>query len=159
MISLTPLIRRLQARPAGFSGQWFRAVGGGGDYASIDPDGLPLPACWVVRASDKARPLGERVEEVTPMLDLVIAVENTRASRSGEADDELLRYRLAVKDLLLGWEIEPDVRPLRWTGGSILEYTKHDIYWRDRYEFSALVTNYLPDPPAYGDLRHFGDTP
>lgn len=157
MISLTPLIKRLQMKPAGFSGQWFRSVGGGGDYASIDPAGLPLPACWVVRAADKTRHLGERFEELTPGLDVVIAIENVRASRAGEADDELLRYRVAVKDLLLGWEIEPDVRPMRWNGGSILEYTKSDIYWRDRYEFQTLITNYLPDPPQFEAVQPIGD--
>lgn len=157
MISLKPLIERLTAKPAGFDGFWFRQVAGAAEFAQIRPEALPLPAAWVVRAADKVQHAGERAEDVALAFDVVIAIENARTHEPGDTDDELLKYRLAVKALLLGWEIEPDVRPLKFSGGQVLEYTDGDLYWRDRYDFAALITNYLPDPPAFDRLNRVGE--
>ena len=157
MISLKPLIERLTAKPTGFEGVWFRQVAGAAEFTRIRPEALPLPAAWVVRAADKVQHAGERAENVTLAFDVVIAIENARTHAQGDTDDELLKYRRAVKDLLLGWEIEPDVRPLNFSGGQVLEYTDGDLYWRDRYDFDALITNYLPDPPASDRLNHVGE--
>jgi hypothetical protein len=157
MISLTPLIMHLTPKPAGFTHLWFRQVAGAAEFAQIRPESLPLPACWVVRAADKVSHAGERAEELTLGFDVVMAVENVRTHKPGETDDILLAYRKAVKTLLLGWELEPEVRPIKFGGGQVLEYSDGDIYWRDRYEFDALITNYLPDPPAFDRLVHTGD--
>ncbi|MCL2162350.1 MAG: hypothetical protein FWH56_10775 [Betaproteobacteria bacterium] len=159
MVSLTPLILHLTPRPAGFDGRWFRQVAGAAEFAQVRPDALPLPACWVIRAADRVRHAGERAENVTLAFDVVMAVENVRVHRPGETDDKLLAYRQAVKTLLLGWEIEPNVRPLKFDGGRVLEYTDGDLYWADRYVFDALVTNYLPDPPAFESIQNTGDEP
>ena len=157
MISLKPLIEHLTAKPAGFDGVWFRQVAGAAEYARLRPEALPLPACWIVRAADKVQHAGERAENVTLAFDVVIAIENVRTHAQGETDDVLLKYRQAVKTLLLGWEIEPDIKPLKFGGGQVLEYTDGDLYWRDRYDFDALITNYLPDPPAFDRLNHVGE--
>lgn len=158
MISLTPLIQHLTAKPAGFDGLWFRQVAGAAEFARLRADALPLPACWIVRAGDRVRHAGERAEDVTLGFDVVIAIENARSHSAGDTDDELLRYRRAVKDVLLGWEIEPGVHPLKFDGGQVIEYTDGDLFWRDRYQFDALITNYLPDPTAvFGGLQSLGD--
>jgi len=157
MISLTPLITHLTPKPADFARLWFRQVAGAAEFAQIRPESLPLPACWVVRAADKVEHAGERAEDVELGFDVVIAIENARSHRPGETDDILLEYRQAVKALLLGWQFEPDVKPIKFGGGQVLEYTDADIYWRDRYTFDALVTNYLPDPPQFSGLVHTGD--
>ena len=157
MISLKPLIEHLTPKPAGFDGVWFRQVAGAAEYARLRPEALPLPACWIVRAADKVQHAGERAENVTLAFDVVIAIENVRTHAQGETDDVLLKYRQAVKTLLLGWEIEPDIKPLKFGGGQVLEYTDGDLYWRDRYDFDALITNYLPDPPAFDRLNHVGE--
>jgi len=49
------------------------------------------------------------------------------------------------------------VRPLQFAGGQVLEYTDGDLYWRDRYDFEALITNYLPDPAPFDQLTYTGD--
>lgn len=152
-----PLIAHLVQKPAGFDGVWFRQVAGAAEFARIRPEALPLPACWIVRAADKVRHAGERAENVTLAFDVVIAIENARTHAQGETDDVLLKYRQAVKALLLGWEIEPDVRPLKFAGGQVLEYTDGDLYWRDRYDFDALITNYLPAPASFDQLTYTGD--
>lgn len=157
MISLKPLIDYLTPKPAGFERLWFRQVAGAAEFARIKPDVLPLPAAWIVRAADKVQHAGERAENVTLAFDVVIAIENAREHGQGETDDALLAYRLAVKDLLLGWELSPGLRPIQFAGGQVLEYTGTDLYWRDRYTFDALITNYLPDPPAYDRLTHTGE--
>lgn len=157
MISLKPLIEHLTPKPAGFDGLWFRQVAGAAEYARLRPEALPLPACWIVRAADKVQHAGERAENVTLAFDVVIAIENARTHVQGDTDDELLKYRKAVKALLLGWEIEPDIKPIQFGGGQVLEYTDGDLYWRDRYEFEALITNYLPDPPAFDRLNYVGE--
>lgn len=157
MISLTPLIEYLKPKPVNFDGLWFRAVGGAATFAKIQPKNLPLPAAWIVRSADKVQHAGERAEEVTLGFDVVIAIENAREHYDGETDDILLKYRLAVNKLLLGWEIEPDVCPLNFGGGQVLEYTDADLYWRDRYNFEALITNYLPDPPVYSGINFTGE--
>lgn len=157
MISLKPLLDHLTPKPAGFDGLWFRQVAGAAEFARLRPEALPLPACWIVRAADKVQHAGERAENVTLAFDVVIAIENARTHAQGETDDVLLKYRKAVKALLLGWEIEPNVRPIQFAGGQVLEYTDGDLYWRDRYEFDALITNYLPDPPAFDRLNLQGE--
>ena len=157
MISLKPLIAHLAHKPKIFSGIWFRQVGGAAEYARLRPEALPLPAAWIVRAADKVQDAGERAENVTLAFDVVIAIENVRKHAQGDIDDELLKYRLAVKTLLLGWEIEPNIKPIKFAGGQVLEYTDGDLYWRDRYTFEALITNYLPDPPAFDRLNHVGE--
>lgn len=146
MISLLPLIAHLTPEPAGFNGLWFRQVGGAAEYASIRPEALPLPACWVVRHADKSDHAGLHAENMTLSFDVIIAIENALSHEPGETDEMLLAYRKAVKDLLLGWEIEPDVRPMNYEGGRVIEYTDGDLYWADRYSFQALISNYLPDP-------------
>ena len=157
MISLTPLVEHLRPAPDDFAGLWFRAVGGAAEYARIRPDSLPLPACWVVRAGDAVQHAGIGAENVTAGFDVVIAIENYRMDDPREMDDVLLDYRRAVKTRLLGWEIEPDIRPIKWGGGKVLEYTDGDIYWADRYTFDALITNYLPDPPMFGGVANTGE--
>nr|WP_217445306.1 hypothetical protein [Burkholderia metallica] len=154
---MTPLIRHLTPKPADFDRLWFRQVGGAAEYAQLRPDALPLPAAWIVRAADRVEHAGERAENVTLAFDVVIAIENVRVHTPGDTDDELLRYRLAVKTLLLGWEIQADVRPIKFAGGQVLEYTDGDLYWRDRYQFDALITNYLPDPPAFDRINYVGE--
>lgn len=156
MISLTPLIQHLTPKPAAFAPLWFRQVAGAAEFAQVRPEALPLPACWVIRAADKVSHAGERAENVTLGFDVVLAIENVRSHTPGDTDDLLLQYRLAVKTLLLGWEIETDVRPIQFNGGQVLEYTDGDIYWRDRYSFDALITNYLPDPGPYSELVYTG---
>lgn len=157
MISLKPLIDHLTTKPADFDGVWFRQVAGAAEFARVRPEALPLPAAWVVRAADKVRHAGERAEDVTLAFDVVIAIENARTHAQGETDDVLLKYRVAVKNLLLGWEIAPGTRPLKFVGGQVLEYTDGDMYWRDRYDFNALITNYLPDPPVFDRLNNTGE--
>ena len=152
MISLTPVIKLLKPAPAGFAHPWFRQVAGAAEYARLRIEELPLPAAWVVRAADRVRHAGERLEDVDLAFDVVIAIENIRTHADGETDDVLLAYRLAVKDLLLGWEVADESDPINFAGGQVIEYTDGDLYWRDRYVFSALITNYLPDPlPAQTD--------
>lgn len=158
MISLKPLIQHLTPKPAGFDAHWFRKVAGAAEYASLRPESLPLPAAWVVRSADKSRHSGERAENLTLAFDVVIAIENVRSHEAGDTDDMLLKYRLAVKGLLLGWEIQPDVRPINFEGGRVIEYTEGDLYWADRYSFDALITNYLPDPNPFVSLTNTGGT-
>lgn len=155
MISLSPLIAHLKTAPTGFAAPWFRQVGGAAEYARIRPEALPLPAAWIVRAADRSKHAGERAEDVTLAFDVVIAIANARTMDGLDVDDLLLQYREAVKTRLLGWEIAQDVRPLKFAGGQVLEYTDGDLYWRDRYEFRALITNYLPDPdPVFSGITH-----
>jgi hypothetical protein len=160
MISLKPLISLLTPKPAAFDGRWFRQVGGAAEFARLRSEALPLPAAWIVRASDRVQHAGERAENVTLAFDVVIAIENARTHAQGDTDDELLKYRRAVKALLLGWRIEPDIRPLKFSGGSVLEYTDSALYWRDRYDFEALITNFLPDPSgsSCGGINFTGET-
>ena len=159
MISLTPLIRHLAPKPAWFAHNWFRQVAGAAEFAQVRPEVLPLPACWIIRAADQVRHAGERAENVTLVFDTVIAVQNARNHKPGDTDDLLLQYRHAVKTLLLGWEIASNVRPIAFAGGRMLEYTDGDMYWADRYQFDALITNYLPDPGAFDQIINAGELP
>lgn len=156
MISLTPLILHLTPQPTDFDRLWFRQVAGAAEYAQIPEDRLPLPAAWVVRNADKSRPVGECADEVTPGFDVVIAIENARTHTPGETDDMLLVYRRAVYALLRGWEIAPDVRPIKWRGGRVIEYTNDDMYWADHYDFDFVVSNYKPDPDSFESLNNTG---
>lgn len=149
MLSLKPLIAHLEPKPVGFVDKWFRQVGGAAQYAQLRPEALPLPACWLVRAAERSRHAGEGAEDLTIGFDVVIAVENVRSAV--DADELLLHYRQAVKTLLLGWEMAPEVKPIKYEGGRVLEYTDGDLYWADRYVFDALITNWLPDPSALFD--------
>lgn len=158
MISLKPLIAHLKTKPAWFDDLWFREVSGAADYASLNPDALPLPGAWIVRNAEKARSAGERAVNVTLSFDVVIAISNERVHAHADADETLLQYRRAVEKLLLGWEIEPDVRPIQFEGGRVIEYTRKDTFWADRYSFDALITNYLPDPNPFENLTNTGGT-
>lgn len=157
MISLTPIIKLLTPEPPDFLGPWFRSIGSGGSFAQMRADQLPLPAAWIVRSADKSRHAGERAEDVALGFDVVIAIENAREHYPGESDDILLLYRKAVFKLLLEYTIADDIKPLNFDGGQVIEYTEADIYWRDRYTFAALITNYLPDPSAYAGLQFTGE--
>lgn len=152
MLSLQPIIEYLREKPAGFPYPWFRQVGGAAQYAMIRPDALPLPACWIVRAADRVRHAGERAEDLRLAFDVVIAVQNVRAAE--DADEVLLAYRQAVKARLLGWEMEPQIHPIEWEGGHVLEYTDGDLYWADRYALSTHIDNYLPDPSEWSGLTY-----
>lgn len=146
MLSLKPIIATLTPKPADFSGLWFRKVAGAAEYAQARDEALPLPMCWVVRAADKSDHVGDGVEDVTIAFDVVIAIENARTHTAGDTDDLLLDYRIAVRHLLLGTEFAGAIRPIRFAGGTMIDYTNADLYWRDRYEAVAMIDNYLPDP-------------
>ncbi len=156
MISLAPILEVLRTAPDGFAHPWFRQVGGAAEYAQIRPDALPLPAAWVVRAADRVTHAGEGMEDAQMAFDVVIAIANARYQEGVGTDEILLDYRRAVKDRLLAWQMEPELTPLKWAGGTVLEYTDGDLYWRDRYEFRALVTNFKPDPDGFGQLFRMG---
>lgn len=157
MISLKPLIAHITNKPAGFEGLWFRKVDGAAEYARLRVEALPLPAAWVVRASDQSQSAGEHVDNLTPEFSVVIAIENVRTHAPGDTDDLLIKYRKAVYDLLRDWEIRPDVRPIKYHGGRVIEYTDGDLYWEDRYSFDELINNYLPDPAVnVGGLTQTG---
>lgn len=156
MLSLTPLIKHLSPKPAGFAEVWFKQVAGAAEYAQLDVENLPLPNCWVIRAADKVTHAGERAEDVDMSFDVVIAIENARQHRPGETDDMLLKYRQAVKKLLLGWHIAPDVKPIQFDGGRVLQYSNGDLFWADKYSFNALITNYLDDPEPFDSLNRTG---
>ena len=146
MLSLKPLIALLAAKPADFNGHWFRKLGGAAEYAQLRGEKLPLPMAWVVRFSDPATPVGFAAADVVIAFDVVIAVENVRTRDSGETDDMLLAYRKAVEVLLLGHQPDGAIKPIEWLGGAVVDYTDGELYYRDRYQLSAVVTNYLPDP-------------
>lgn len=146
MLSLTPIIKLLTPKPADFSGLWFRKVGGAAEYAQARAEALPLPMCWVVRFADPASPIGEAALDVSIAFDVVIAVENMRTRDAGETDDLLLRYRQAVQKLLLGASVPGAIKPINSKGGQMIDYTNQDLYYRDRYQLDAVITNYLPDP-------------
>ncbi|PPD31904.1 MAG: hypothetical protein CTY21_11690 [Methylomonas sp.] len=158
MISLTPVIDFLRPAPDGFALPWFRQVAGAAEYAQIRPEALPLPACWIVRRADndeQADPEG-LAANLTLSFTAVIAVENARVHYHGDTDDMLLAYRHAVRRRLQGYEIEPDIRPIQFAGGTVLEYTDGDLYWADTYQFDALITNYLDDPGPFSALVFTG---
>jgi hypothetical protein len=148
MLSLMPVIKLLTPKPSSFSEFWFRHVAGAAEYAQIRPDGLPLPAAWVVRSADKGESIGEREDEITPSFDVVIAIENARTHEPGETDELLLKYRWAVYRALRGNQVVPDTDPVKFHGGRVIEYTDGDLYWADRYSFGGVIDNYLPDPSA-----------
>jgi hypothetical protein len=151
MISVLPIIQRIKdGKPDGFATDWFRQVAGAAEFARLRMEALPLPACWVVRGHDSATHFGERTENVKIAFDVVIAITNARTHTDGDTDEALVRYRVAVKNLLLGYEIDgaggQRLRPVKFESGQVIEYTDGDIWWRDSYTFEGLVTNYLPDP-------------
>jgi hypothetical protein len=131
-------------------------VAGAAEFAQIRPDGLPLPAAWVVRGADKAQAAGELEDVATPSFDVVIAIQNARVHQAGNTDDLMLKYRAEVYRRLRGWQITPDAKPMKWRGGRVIEYTDGDLYWADSYSFEALVTNYLPDPGIFESLTKTG---
>ncbi|WP_310627497.1 hypothetical protein [Limnohabitans sp.] len=156
MLSLQPIIDRIKsARVAGFERDWFRQVAGAAEFAKLAiTTALPLPACYVVRAADPAKAVGERRDSVTVAFDVVIAVTNLRTATAGETDDALLRYRAAVYQLLRGWRINDSSTPIALEGGQVIEYTDGDLWWRDRYSLSTEINNYLPAPPAFADVQN-----
>lgn len=157
MLSLKPVIVLLTNKPVSFDGMWFRKVAGAAEYAQIRPDGLPLPAAWVVRSADKADSIGEREDEITPSFDVVIAIENVRTHEPGDTDELLLKYRWAVYRALRGNVVVPDTEPVKFHGGRVIEYTDGDLYWADRYSFGGVIDNYLPDPAAqFASLNNTG---
>lgn len=154
MLSLKPIIQILSTKPVDFDGLWFRDVGGAAEYAQTKSEGLPLPMCWVVRPADKTDHAGDGVEDVVIAFDVVIAIENARTHEAGDTDEMLLTYRQAVKKLLLGAKFPNAIRPIQFVGGTVIDYTNADLYWRDRYEVKAIIENYLPDPvDSFGSLN------
>jgi hypothetical protein len=157
MLSLLPVIKRLTPMPDWFTELWFRQVDGAAEYARLRVDNLPMPAAWVVRDSDKSQSAGERLDNVNPSFDVVIAIANARKHEPGETDEELLLYRRAVYRLLRGEILTPGQEPIKFHGGHVIEYTNEDLYWADRYSFGGLIDNFLPEPSAqFSDLNNTG---
>lgn len=159
MISLTPIIAALKPRQV-LPGRlpWFRQVEGAAAFARVaELPSVPLPGCWVIRTSDTSTPDGERASLVRVGFDVVVAITNHRIDSTGDSDDVLLSYRDAVLAVLQDFKAFPNVtlkeRVARKSGQAI-EYAAGDLWWRDAYEFTARVTNYLPDPPAFEQIQN-----
>jgi len=148
MLSLKPVIQRLTTPPDWFSELWFRQVEGAAEFARLRVEDSPFPVAWVVRDSDKSQAAGERLDNVTPTFDVVIAIENVRMHEPGDTDELLLKYRWAVYRALRGNQVVPDTEPIKFHGGRVIEYTDGDLYWADRYSFGGVIDNYLPAPTA-----------
>lgn len=151
MISLEPIRQHVATKPQGFDGQWLRSVSGAASFARLgERKHIQGPQGWVIAAADQVQHLGAREEYTTFLFDVVLSVTTIHA-RSAADDDELIRYRRAIKNKLLGYvffspEIDCQVEPIKWHGGAVVEYTDVDLFWRDRYSFRALITNYSPLP-------------
>lgn len=153
MLSLKPLIQLLKNPPDGWSAArpWFREVGGMGEYGKLNIGGderlsVPAPAAFVIRSRETSKPMGERISDTGIHIDVPILIENARSHYAGETDDLLLAYRKGVCQLLEGWYLEPDMQPLRYVGGALMDVADGYVLWADRYQFGAVLTNYLPDP-------------
>lgn len=158
MFSLTPIIELIKPKPLDFEGLWFRDVQGVSAYMNIDANSVPTPTAWLVRSPEKATHAGERAEIVTVSFDVIIAIANARVHVRGDGDDQLLAYRLAIKNLLLGERLGGAlVNGFVYNGGHPLRYEKEDLVWADNYSFDALVTNYLLDPPAFESAVYTGE--
>ena len=159
MISLTPVMVALAAaRPVLPGGlQWFRQVEGGAAFARVAAmPSVPLPGCWVIRTAEKSTPTGEREARVAVSFDVVMAMTNVRMATGGDADDALLAYRLAVLDVLqelAPWPLQT-VDAIERVGGMAIEYSAGDLWWKDTYTATVLVTNYLPDPGNFDLVRN-----
>lgn len=164
MISLLPVMERLRAAPAGRAllqglapgAPWFRLVEGAAAFARVASlPQVPLPGCWVVRTADPSTPTGERRSRVSVAFDVVIGVTNHRVASAGDSDDVLLAYRRAVlAELQELTHLPGQVDPVERKGGSAIEYTDGDLWWRDQYVVLVDVTNYLPDPPAFDRINN-----
>lgn len=154
MLSLQPVIDRIKLKPQAWSGDvWFREVAGAAEFAKLASTvNLPLPGCWIVRAADPSKPVGERLDSVTVAFDVVIAITNIRSATAGATDDALLLYRKAVYQQLRGWRVVLTASRIEFTGGQVIEYTDGDLWWRDRYTLTAEIDNYLPSPPAFNGV-------
>lgn len=156
MISISPLISLLSTKPPDFNGDWFRRVDGIFEYAALGKEkAIPMPYAWLVRRTDTPTHWGERTEDVVAQLDIIIGLSHVRTHSAGDGDDKMLAYRLAVKSLLLGYQLA-NAQPLKYQGGSLWDTAGGNVFWKDTYQFQALVTNYLPDPPLYNDLHKIG---
>lgn len=150
MLSLTPIIRLIEPKPADFTDVWLRKVGGAAEYAQALKEKLPMPAAWVIRVADNKQSIGAGSADVEVMFDVVIAIANARTLKAGETDDKLLAYRKAIEKLLLGYVLEGSIKPIKPRGGMVVDYVDDALYWRDRYEIDMVFTNYLPDPTPNG---------
>lgn len=150
MISLSPVINLLSKKPDGFTDIWFRRVDGVAEGEQIKTEAMPMPACWLMRESEKSQHAGDMTELVTITFNVVIGIASHRQhKKQNEADETLLCYRHAVKSLLVGY-CWPDTHadPVNYTGGRLMSYSDGYMYWADTYTVRALVTNYMPDPIA-----------
>nr|DAI57572.1 MAG TPA: hypothetical protein [Caudoviricetes sp.] len=152
MISLAPIIDVLAAKPDGFDEIWFRRIDGVAEGEQIKTEAMPMPACWIMRESEKSDHAGSYAELVTVTFNVVIGVECHRQHREPNAADEMmLRYRTAVKNRLLGFDWPDEhANKVNFSGGKLLAYGKGYLYWMDTYTVRALVTNYKPDPDTVG---------
>ena len=131
MISLSPVIELLKTKPADFDGAWFRQVSNAAQYAKdiVHASSLPKPLAWVVRSSDDLTMEAYDFERSAVSFDVVFAVENLRTYDINNTDNNLLRYRVAVKSLLFGSNFFLERR----VQGVVVDYTDYGIFWRDRY--------------------------
>jgi hypothetical protein len=146
MLSLSSIVDLLKPKPDDFSGLWFRKIGGGGEYAKAMTEKLPLPLAWVIRAADTSTSIGDGATDDVVAFDVVIAIENQRTQNPFEADEQMIRYRQAVLDLLLGYALPGSIKPVTFEGGQVLDYANGELFWRDRYRVVQTITTFLPDP-------------
>ena len=151
MKTLRPVINRLMPKPDGFPLQWFRRVVSGANAAVLKDEGLTLPSCWIVRASEKSQHKGLREEQVTISFEVIVTVENARSHSTADTDEMMLAYRMAVKNSLLGFELDvADCEPINYDGGKLMGYDDGILVWSDSYSFKCFVTNYTP-LPTFGE--------
>lgn len=151
MKTLRPVINRLMPKPDGFPLQWFRRVVSGANAAVLKDEGLTLPSCWIVRASEKSQHKGLREEQVTISFEVIVTVEMHAHIAQPTQTEMMLAYRMAVKNSLLGFELDAaDCEPINYDGGKLMGYDDGILVWSDSYSFKCFVTNYTP-LPTFGE--------
>jgi hypothetical protein len=114
----------------------FKHVSGVKTVADLDTTPAPMPACFVLPATENIVPKQEGPGlihlEATFSFDVVCVV--SAAAQRGRDEDELMELKDAVIERLLGWTPDASIyRPLVPTAGRLLGIAGGRASWITRY--------------------------
>lgn len=132
------VVARLQAQVVAL-----RKVAGAADFAAAQADLRQSPAAFVIETSNRAAPSRTGTEVVSQDTEIrfgvILAAQNLRDPRGGNAKTAMNALRETVLGALLGWKPEADYDPCEYSTGRLLLMNDHVLWWQDEFVTRTLL--------------------
>lgn len=137
-MKLTPIVAQLRAQCPLFQAR----IGGALEFEPVrESSYLPAPAAYVVMTGDEAQPSEQLTGIQQTLRDSfdVVTHLTTVDERGQSLADAVHEARAELCRALVGWRPTPDMEPIQYEGGALLQLDRKRMWYRFGFYTSYLL--------------------